>query len=231
MEILELTEEVVGSVNSVPPPPDNLLSSLPGARAVEYDQGQIIYGETHPASAVFLIVDGRVETSRLASGGRRVVVDIYRTHDIFGECALLARPEINEQARSLEASKVLAWTALELEHGILAQPEIALELLRILARRAADLRRRMESLSLDTMNRRLARSLIHFADRFGPPDRDEPARLTGFTHELLARYVGTSREVITKFMNQLRREGCLWYSRDEIIVRRQALQDWLRQTK
>ena len=33
------------------------------------------------------------------------------------------------------------------------------------------------------------------------------------THELLARHVGTSREIVTQHMSQLRRRGLLDYSR------------------
>jgi CRP-like cAMP-binding protein len=33
------------------------------------------------------------------------------------------------------------------------------------------------------------------------------------THELLAKYVGTSREIVTQHMSQLRRKGLLDYSR------------------
>ena len=49
-----------------------------------------------------------------------------------------------------------------------------------------------------------------------------------FTHELLSQYVGTSREIVTHYMNQLRRQGYLKYSRKGISLNREALRDWLR---
>jgi CRP-like cAMP-binding protein len=50
-----------------------------------------------------------------------------------------------------------------------------------------------------------------------------------FTHELLSQYVGTSREVVTHFMNQFRRQGCLSYSRKGIFLRPDALKSWFEQ--
>jgi CRP-like cAMP-binding protein len=50
-----------------------------------------------------------------------------------------------------------------------------------------------------------------------------------FTHELLSQYVGTSREIVTHYMNQFRRQGYLKYSRKETILYRDAFRDWLRQ--
>ena len=37
-------------------------------------------------------------------------------------------------------------------------------------------------------------------------------------HELLAQYIGTSRELVTQYMNQFRRQGFLRYSRKGIVV-------------
>ena len=50
-----------------------------------------------------------------------------------------------------------------------------------------------------------------------------------FTHELLSQYVGTSREIVTHYMNQFRRQGYLRYSRKGIILYRDAFREWLRQ--
>ena len=54
-------------------------------------------------------------------------------------------------------------------------------------------------------------------------------RMAAFTHELLSQYVGTSREIVTHYMNQFRRQGYLQYSRRGIVLYRDAYEQWLRQ--
>jgi CRP/FNR family transcriptional regulator, cyclic AMP receptor protein len=49
------------------------------------------------------------------------------------------------------------------------------------------------------------------------------------THELLSQYVGTSREIVTHYMNQFRRQGYLRYSRRGMSLYRDAMRNWLRQ--
>jgi CRP-like cAMP-binding protein len=49
------------------------------------------------------------------------------------------------------------------------------------------------------------------------------------THELFSQYVGTSREIVTHYMNQFRKQGLLQYSRKGMVVDRQRLQQWLHQ--
>jgi len=43
------------------------------------------------------------------------------------------------------------------------------------------------------------------------------------THELLSRYVATSRELVTQRMNEFRRLGYVRYSRKEIVLYPEAL--------
>jgi hypothetical protein len=48
----------------------------------------------------------------------------------------------------------------------------------------------------------LARSLIRFAERLRTRENDGTARIMPLAHELLSRHVGTSRELVTLYMNQ-----------------------------
>ena|SRR5882672_1616290 len=67
--------------------------------------------------------------------------------------------------------------------------------------------------------------------RAGQTKKDGSVQMIPFTHKLLAQYVGTSREVITLFMNRFRREGYLNYSRKgNIVIHRDALAEWLRES-
>jgi CRP-like cAMP-binding protein len=102
-------------------------------------------------------------------------------------------------------------------------------LLQTLAQRTLNFTHRIESFSVDTIERRLARSLVRFSERLGMPEEDGSVRIRPFTHELLSQYVGTSREIVTHYMNQFRRQGYLRYSRKGIILHRDALREWLRQ--
>ena len=47
------------------------------------------------------------------------------------------------------------------------------------------------------------------------------------THQVLAQYVGTTREIITFQMNQLRQKGLLRYSRKGIQIYPEALREYL----
>jgi CRP/FNR family transcriptional regulator, cyclic AMP receptor protein len=189
----------------------------------------MIYYQDQPSTSLFLIIEGRIKVSRIADDGRQVVVNIYQPDEFFGESALMNLPHRCEQATALENTKLMAWSTAEIEDIITKRPRLAVALLQILVQRSIDFTERIQSHSVDNIARRLARSLIHFSERLGTMEEDGSVRVTPFTHELLAQYVGTSREIVTHYMNQFRRRGYLKYSRKEIILYREAFRDWLRQ--
>ena len=82
---------------------------------------------------------------------------------------------------------------------------------------------RIESFSSEQTDQRLARSLIHLSQRFGQALEDGSIHMMPITHELLSRYVATSRELVTQRMNEFRRLGYVRYSRKEIVLYPEAL--------
>jgi len=205
------------------------LAHLPCSSILEYRKGQVIYNQDQPSTSIYLVIDGKVKVCRVAQDGRQVVVDIYHADDFFGESAFLNSPTRDEQALALESTKVMTWTASEIEDMMTRRPRLAIALLQILVQRSIEFGHRIESFSVDNIARRLARTLVRFSERLGQNSADGSVQMMPFTHELLSQYVGTSREIVTHYMNQFRRQGYLRYSRKGILLYRAALQDWLRQ--
>jgi CRP/FNR family cyclic AMP-dependent transcriptional regulator len=220
---------MASSTFATPKPLEDPLAHLPCSTIVEYRKGQIIYSQDQPSTTLYLVIDGKVKVSRVADDGHQVVVDIYQADEFFGESAFLNLQHRCEQATALENCKLMTWTTAEIEDIATKRPRLAVALLQILVQRTVDFTHRIESFSLDNIARRLARSLIRFSERLGVEEQDGSVRMAPFTHELLSQYVGTSREIVTHYMNQFRRQGYLRYSRKGIILYRDAFKEWLRQ--
>jgi len=209
-------------------PLEDPLAHLPCSTIVEYRKGQTIYGQDQPSSSLYLVIDGKVKICRMADDGRQVVVDIYQPDEFFGESAFVGESQRTEVAVALESTKLMIWTINEIEDIATRRPKLAIALLQLLVQRSMDFGSRIESFSVDNIARRLARALIRFSERLGQETEDGSVQMIPFTHELLSQYVGTSREIVTHYMNQFRRQGYLRYSRKGILLHRDAMKDWLR---
>lgn len=205
------------------------LAHLTLSRIVEYKKGQVIYDQDQPCDNLFLIIEGRIKVVLLSANGQQVVLDVYQPEDFFGESALLHLPRRCEVATALERTKVMVWSAGEIEDMITKRPRLSTALLQILVQRNIGLSHRIESFGVDDIAHRLVRSLIRLSERQGIVEDDGSVRMTSLTHELLSQYVGTSREVITHYMNQFRLQGYLKYSRKEIVLTRGAFSSWFSQ--
>ena len=88
--------------------------------------------------------------------------------------------------------------------------------MQVLALRNAEYTRRIESFSIDSVEQRLARSLVRFSERLGTQEEGGSVSMMPLTQEMLSRYVGTSREVVSYYMNRFRKLGYVTYSRQGI---------------
>lgn len=206
---------------------NDVLAYLPISITSEYQKDQMIYSPDHPPKSIYLVVSGKVEISQITVKGRALLLEIVRPEELFGESAFLDGSCCSEQAIAFERTRLMTWAISEVEDLVMQRPRLAVALLQVLAQRNAEFTRRIESFSTESIERRLARTLVRFSERLGTMEEDGSLRLMPFTHELLSRYVGTSREIVTQHMNRLRRQGCVSYSRRSIVLHPDAIHSFL----
>lgn len=208
---------------------DDPLALLPRTPVRRFPKGEIIYRPAERAETLYLVVEGRVKTSRHAENGREkeVVLDFYHKDEFFGEAGFLGAERYGEQAEALEPAAVMLWSLAELTRLMARTPALGPALLHVLAQKLRIAQDRIESFCLDPIHRRLARALVHLAGRAGSQQSDRLLHLSPTTHEQLARYVGTSREIVTQCMNQFRRDQLLKYSRRGLDLDLPALEKYL----
>jgi CRP/FNR family cyclic AMP-dependent transcriptional regulator len=205
------------------------LAYLPCSVTQEFRKGLSVYSQGQPSTGIYLVMAGKVKLYRTSeAGGRQVLMDIYQTDEFFGEAALIGAPH-TETAVALEKVQVMSWTTQDIERLAADRPKLALALLQLQVQRSADFCHRLESLAVDNIHRRLARTLLRFSERLGHPIQGGAVQMIPLTHEMLAQYVGTSREIVTHYMNQFRRDGYVRYSRKSTQLQADALKIWLNQ--
>jgi CRP/FNR family cyclic AMP-dependent transcriptional regulator len=205
------------------------LAYLPCSTILNFRKGQTIYDQNQPVTSLFLVIAGKVKVSRMGGNGQEVLIDIYQADEFFGECALIGSTSHTEFSVAAENSQVMAWTIHEIETIAASRPKLAMALLQLFVQRSEEFQARIEICAVDNISQRLARALVRFAERFGHPAEDGSTELCSFTHEVLSQYVGTSREIITHYMNQFRKQGYLRYSRRATALYADAMKSWLNQ--
>lgn len=206
---------------------EDALMYLPRKGVVDHRRSQIIFDEHQPSKGLHLVVQGRVKITVPLDDGTQTVVDIYTTDDFFGESSLLGSSRYAERAVALDNVTLMSWSGAEIEEQVEKQPRLGIALLQMLVKRGLDYEERLQSFALDKTPERVVRSLLRFADRLGTRTEDGSIKVPPLTHQVISEYVGTSREIVTFQMNQLRQKGYLRYSRKGIQVYADALREHL----
>jgi CRP/FNR family transcriptional regulator, cyclic AMP receptor protein len=205
---------------------EDILALLPVSTIVEYRKGKIIYGPDQPSTSIYVLAAGTVRLSHIADDGYEAVVELIRPDEMFGESAFLNLARSSERATAHENTEVMVWPVSTIEDLITKRPRLAVSLLQISAQRNVDFAQRIESLVIDNIERRLARTLIRLSKRLGAAAEDGSIRMIPMTHQLLSQHIGTSRELVTSHMNRFRKKGFLDYTRQQIVLYPSAFANW-----
>jgi CRP/FNR family transcriptional regulator, cyclic AMP receptor protein len=200
---------------------------LPRKLIREIGKRRVIYSPENPTDRLFLVVRGRVKVTTAAEG-YETIARILFTEDFFGE-AVLVGGHSSETAVVLDTAMLMSWTRDEIEAQIERQPRLGVALARYFVRQCLALQDRIEAAALHKVPERVLFAFAQLAELLGTPQPDGAIRVDSLTHQMIADYVGTSREIVTFQMNRFRRLGLIRYNRRYIDVCFRAVAEVLRQ--
>ena len=168
---------------------------------------------------VLVITSGFVKVARPTDQGREVMLALRGPGDLVGEQAAFDHRPRSASLIALGPVDALALTTTDFMAFATTRPGAAEYLLRMLAQRlrAADASR-MEQASSDVLGR-LAQRLVELTDRCGV-EADDGVRINlPLTQEDLASWTGTTRESVSRALQQMRDLGWVTTARRAIVVR------------
>jgi CRP/FNR family cyclic AMP-dependent transcriptional regulator len=170
---------------------------------------RVIFVEEEVGQSLFIIVRGSVKISRTSDDGREVILTILKAGDFFGELSLLDGKSRSASVTALEESELLTLRRSEFIMLIEKYPQIAVELLRVLAARIRHCDIQIEALTLQDAMGRVVSALIHVAEQTGIK-RGEAMIIPKLPIQNdLASMAGTARETISRVMTALEERGYL----------------------
>ncbi len=194
------------------------LRYLPRKPLLEFAQRQIIYNAGQPSDRLFVVLRGCVKIAASNADGRATVARIVLKEGVFGESCLLTSGTRAESASALDATTVMAWTRKEIDEQIEREPRLGIALIQLVTRNSIELLDRIESMAVYKVPERVLLALLRFSSDIGVSMTSGATRIAPLTHETIAEYVGTYREIVTNEMNRLRTLGLVNYSRKFIDV-------------
>ena len=170
-------------------------------------RGDVLFHEGDPGDKLYIVLDGKVKLGRTSSDGRENLLAILGPGSMFGELSLFDPGPRTATATVVTDARLASLAHASLRPWITDRPEIAEQLLRVLARRLRRTNDALADLIFTDVPGRVAKALLGLADRFGTPEAEGVRVHHDLTQEELAQLVGASRETVNKALADFASRG------------------------
>jgi CRP/FNR family transcriptional regulator, cyclic AMP receptor protein len=207
------------SVELLPQPLLDKVAAVATVRA--FAKRSIIVSEGDDTDSLYVIVSGKARVFVADDKGREVQLNQLGPGEYFGEVTLDGGPR-SASVMALEECRCAVVKRAELTTFLEQNPELALHVVRKLARRVRDLTENVRSLALMDVYGRVARLLLELAE-------NREGRLViseHLTHKDIASRVGASREMISRIFSDLADGGYVRKENGQLVIARKPPPRW-----
>lgn len=186
---------------------------------VDISRGDTIFAEGEQGDSLYIVMSGKVKMGRHSADGRENMLAIMGPSDMFGELSIFDPGPRTATATAVTDGRLARLQRDSLRPWMHDRPQIAEQLLRVLARRLRRTNDALADLIFTDVPGRVAKALLEMAQRFGTTDPGGTTRVThDLTQEELAQLVGASRETVNKALADFAGRGWLRLEGKSVVL-------------
>jgi CRP/FNR family cyclic AMP-dependent transcriptional regulator len=210
----------------------SIFSGLPTAELQELtrrliprkvSKDELILAEEEPGDSLFIIVSGKVKVTLSSERGREVILSVLGPGEVFGEMAILDGEPRSARVTAQAAGFLYQLSREALVDYVQRSPKAALNMLTVLCRRLRRADEVIGNLALLDVYGRVAHVLLDLARKEGVAREDGILISNRPTQHDLAAMIGTSRETVSRALNEFARSGYITLMGRRILVRHSAM--------
>jgi CRP/FNR family transcriptional regulator, dissimilatory nitrate respiration regulator len=168
-----------------------------------YYRGETIFQQGAPADAFFCILEGWAKLYRLREDGEEVVVAIFSAGETFAEVAMFLGGPYPASCEAVSPARLLKIEAANLRRAVLAEPQLAFDMLAAAAMRLRQLVDEIEQLKARSAAQRIADFLVRQANTAA----GEAHVALPYEKALIANRLGMKPESFSRALAKLRALG------------------------
>ena len=185
-----------------------------------FPKSTFIYHPEEAADWVYFVIEGVVKTGTINTDGKEVIKNILYPGEMFGELGLSGMDERPDFAASLKGQVDIMRVPVKIIRELINKnPEVGLRMIEKLGDRIKRSEKRLEQLVFDDARTRIIGFLHEQAEKNGMKFADETLIRHGFTHQDMANITGTSRQLVTIVLNELKKDNLINFDRSSILIR------------
>jgi len=186
---------------------------------IAFKKGELITGEGDVSNTLFIINEGQVKLSKVTRDGKEQIVHILTSGDFFGELNIFGgREKNNFSAWAISPVKICTLNKESMDKILLANPEIALKLIKEISKRLADTENLAQNLATKDAELRIAYILLELTERYSHKTSRGVELALPITREEMASYAGLTRETISRKLALLQDQGIIEFEGNKNVI-------------
>jgi len=183
----------------------------------DYDPHELVIDVDDESNDVRFIITGRVRIILRIAIGKEVILSEMSDGDFFGEIAAIDSQTRSANVTALTRSRICIMPQKVFLEILRESPEIAMAVLRMFASRVRALNLRLGEHSFLQAKHRLYAELLRLS-RPRPGNQAQRSISPPPIQRELAERIGSRREVVSRELNQLEREGHIEKARGALVL-------------
>ena len=177
----------------------------------KFDRGEIITFEGERNESLYFLVAGVVKSFKTSSEGKEQILNIVRPGESFNDIPVFDGEDSPCSTEAMGAVTVYEIGKNDFDNLLRRYPQIALNVIAVLARRVRHLVSLVEDLSFRNVIGRVARILLEHAS-------DGASAGKRLTQQEMAAMAGTAREVVGRSLKSLEEDGIIRLDHHKIVI-------------
>ena len=179
-----------------------------------------VYSSNEPSKQLFILLNGSVKVFNPAGFGREVIKTVVQPGGVFGELCLAGESRRSDSASTLKhESSYLILPIEKIQELMQRNFKFSRSVLEFIGARLRTAEKQLENLIIKDARTRIVDFLRESASMSGRLVGFETLVKHPFTHQDIAAITGTSRQMVTAVMNELKRSNLIHFNRHSFLVR------------
>ena len=185
-----------------------------------FKKGEMIYMAGDKGEKLYVIHSGKVKISRFTSSGKEQVIRILGPGEFMGELSLFSSATMTDNGEALEDTTMCIIGGSDFKKLMKKYPDISFKIMEELSKRLEKAENLIENISLHSVEKRLAQTLLSMAN-----SRDEIN--LKMSKRDLASHIGMSQETLSRKLSAFQELGIIRLvgHRGIIILNKNALEE------
>lgn len=173
-----------------------------------YKKRMLVFMQNDPLDKVYFISSGKVKIFRNDASGKEQIVSVLQPGEMFPHAGFFRQGTYPAHAEIIEDGLLIVIPIAEFEKMLVQYPKVSIKLFRVMGEKIIDLQDRLEEQILHNSYEQIVRLLLRLTEKHGVELEGGKAQLTTqFTNREMANMIGTSRETVSRTLNQFKKKG------------------------